>query len=419
MNKMILSALSVISFSLSLVACGSSGSSTAVPEAVTAGDEYSFEKNDAELSAGFKTAASDFSAELLKKVCAEDIAAGKNALVSPESVMLSLGLAANGAGGQTLKEFETLLGGDTETFNSDLSALMTAASSSEDVKFNIANSIWVREDERININKSYAETCKKRLDAESFLAPFNNGTLDKLNGWVSQKTDGMIDKILEEFAEDDLAVLINCIAFDAQWLSEYEDNDVKSGIFHPADGSKQICEMLSSDENIYLSDDSAEGFMKYYKGGRYAFAAMLPNEGVSLSDYVAGLTGSRLTQLLTGAQNAQVEVSMPEFKFDYSQDITDSVKSIGAQSAFTKAADFSNLSDAELYISSIVHKTHIEVSREGTKAAAATEVTITAKGLIIPDENVKRIVLDRPYLFMIVDTQTSLPVFIGAVNTVE
>ena len=99
--------------------------------------------------------------------------------------------------------------------------------------------------------------------------------------------------------------------------------------------------------------------------------------------------------------------------------IPDSVKSIGAQSAFTKAADFSNLSDAELYISSIVHKTHIGVSREGTKAAAATEVTLTAKGIIVPDENVKRIVLDRPYLFMIVDTQTSLPVFIGAVNTVE
>ena len=381
-----------------------------------------FEKNSGTLSEGFKTAAADFSLELLKKACAEQIAAGENALVSPESVMLALGLAANGAGGQTLQEFETLLGGDMESLNSDLSALMTAAAEDEDIDFGIANSIWVRDDaERISIKRSYAEVCKRRLDAESFLEPFDSSSVDRLNGWVSEKTRGMINSIKDSFEPDEVAVLLNCIAFEAKWETEYQPEQItEDSCFFISDDEYERCTMLSSVEKLYLSDDRAQGFIKPYKGGRYAFAAMLPDADISLSDYISSMTGEKFTKLIRSATDKYtVNAGIPEFKFDWGESIADSIRSMGLSTAFTDGADFSNMTDAQISISDIIHRTHIEVDSNGTKAAAVTAVTMRDNCVAMPDENEKTVILSRPFMFAIVDLETELPVFIGAVNTVS
>ena len=416
---------------LSAASCGNSGDASAPyinqPAAAAqaadiepAASKTSFEKSDSKVSDAFRKSAADFSAELLKKSALSDIKAGKNAFISPESVMMALGLAANGAGGDTLTQFLDMFGcKNMEEVNTALSALMSSAASNE--QLGIANSIWVR-DRDITLKQDYAEICKRRLDAESFLAPFSSETLAALNGWVNTKTKGMIPAIKDSFSEDEVAVLINCTTFEALWNDPYTNNP-EDDKFTAASGDKQDCKMLYSTEHTYIGDDQASGFLKYYDGSHYAFAALLPNEGVSISDYADSLTGEKLLKLFgEPSYDYTVRASIPEFKFDWGKSIAEAVSEMGLDKAFMPSADFSNMAETStglLYIGDVIHKTHIELDRSGTKAAAATEIEMKCGAALIDEEKIKRVYLDRPFIFAIIDLETSLPVFMGAVNSIE
>jgi serpin B len=102
--------------------------------------------------------------------------------------------------------------------------------------------------------------------------------------------------------------LINALAFDAEWEEIYEETQVSDGTFTLASGETQSVEMMYNTEHQYLDDGSATGFIKYYAARKYAFAALLPNEGVSVKDY-AGLLDT-----LRGAQDAEVKTAIPKFK---------------------------------------------------------------------------------------------------------
>ena len=127
-----------------------------------------------------------------------------------------------------------------------------------------------------------------------FRAPFDETTLADLNAWVSDRTDGMIPAILDRIPGSAMVYLVNALAFDGQWESVYRENQIHEGTFTAEDGAAQPVQMMYSQEYAYLEDGLATGFLKYYEGGTYAFAALLPNEGVSLEDYIASLTGEGL-----------------------------------------------------------------------------------------------------------------------------
>lgn len=427
--------LMALTMAASAVSCGSTESSEAgdiksgsVSIQPAADTGVGFEANEGDPDKAFSDHAADFAIELLKKSAADDIRSGNNAVVSPESVMFALALTENGAGGETLAEFEKLLGGDmkTEDINKALNQLMTAANSDGNVKFKIANSIWVRDDEnRIRMKKEFAEINKKRFDADSFAARFDDDTLRKLNGWVSDRTDGMIQKMLEKFSDSDVAVLLNCVCFNAEWAEGYNEHQIlKDQTFRSANNGDQTCTMLCSDEGRYISDGNAEGFIKAYNGGRYAFAALLPNEGMSAADYIDTLTGEGFVKMIRESERDKygLSVRMPEFSFDWNAHLSKALKEMGLKNAFTAGADFKNMAETasgQLYISEVIHKTHFELDRKGTKAAAATAVIMNDNAVEVREKEMKNMVLDRPFVMAIIDTQTNIPVFIGAVNSVN
>ena len=244
-----------------------------------------------------------------------------------------------------------------------------------------------------------------------------------LNHWVSDQTDGMIDKLLEQApSERTMLYLVNAVCFDAKWKKPYErENIQKDGVFTAADGTRQTADLLWSQESLYLSDDNTTGFMKYYDGGRYAFVGLLPNEGVSITDYVAGLTGGKLHALLNDPQHGTVEAAIPRFKASSSLELSDALKAMGVTDAFdSAAADLRAMGGApndQLYVSAVLHKTYLELDENGTKAAAVTAV-VTEAGCAEPPE-VHRVVLDRPFVYMIVDTHANLPLFLGTVTQMD
>ena len=182
---------------------------------------------------------------------------------------------------------------------------------------------------------------------------------------------------------------------------------------------------MHSTEDVYLSDgDAADGFMKYYLGGRYAFAALLPKEGVKLDDYVASLTGERLEKALQWDHSYDyVRACLPKFNVEYSDSLSDNLKAMGMPTAFVSGqADFRRMVDAGAqnspYISDVLHKTVVQLDEYGTKAAAVTAVIMAES--TAPGEDEPRgitISLDRPFVYMIVDTSSSTPVFIGTMES--
>lgn len=369
----------------------------------------------------FNAAYRNYAAELFKTACAEDIKAGTNVMISPESVMMALGMTANGAKGETLSQMETALGGQSiDTLNKAMQYRMTKYMNSSDVTFNAANSVWVRDDaERIKMKQDFCDKVKSAYNADSFLAPFDDTTLNDINTWVCNNTNNMIPTILEQIKESDVAYLINAMAFEGEWAESYEDYRVREDDkFTNGKGEEEKVSMLYSEESGYFKDENTTGFLKYYKGYDYAFMAMLPSEGTDIADYVANMDGEKLSKLWQSA-GGKANVCIPEFSYDYDKELSSDLKAMGMNIPFTEAADFSNMSEtSELYIELVIHKTHIELDRNGTKAAAATAVVMTDEAVMEPEE-VKEVYLNRPFVYAIVDTESGTPVFIGAVNTVN
>jgi len=354
----------------------------------------------------FKAAASSFAAELFK----DNYSKGKMTLVSPLSVLTALALVQNGAQGDTLAQLEQALGGlDRDTLNAYMRAYCDFLTESDELK--IANSVWT--DSSAEAKRAFLQKAVDSYSAQLFSAPLSDPkTVESINSWVKKNTDGMIPKIIEKADRYAVMMLVNAIAFDAKWETPYKRSDIEKLEFTSYSGSKKKTDFMCSTENIYLKDGGTVGFMKPYKNGRFAFAALLPDENTGIDDYVASLSGDKLMKIFSSAKRGnEVNVKMPKFRAEYSAQLIDTLKKMGVKDAFdSKTADFSSLiENRDAYIATVVHKTFIEVDEKGTRAAASTLVGADTMSLMEPYS----VCLNRPFVYMIVDTETNLPLFIG------
>ena len=169
--------------------------------------------------------------------------------------------------------------------------------------------------------------------------------------------------------------------------------------------------MIAEEVCDYVVSDQAQGIVKYYGGGEYAFVALLPNKYVLLSDFVASLDGGSLRSLLTNRQTGEVRIRLPKYEVEYTVDLSDALKNMGMTAAFGGKADFSGITGRrrDLRVDSVVQKTFFSVDENGTRAGAATEAPMYAS--VKPT-----FVFTRPFVYMLVDARNYLPLFIGAMN---
>lgn len=341
---------------------------------------------------------------------------GKNTLISPLSVLCALAMTANGAEEETLEQMEAVLGMTAEELNLYLYSYMKNLPQGDKYKLSLANSIWLTEDERFTVNQNFLQTNADYYGADIYKAAFDNQTCKDINNWVKEKTDEMIPEILDEIPVDAIMYLVNALAFEAEWSEIYEENQVRDGVFTKEDDTKQNADFMYGIEGTYLEDEKAAGFMKYYKGGKYAFVAMLPNEGVSISEYIASLNSESVNALLTNPQHTTVHTAIPKFETEYAVEMSEILKTMGITKAFdSDNAEFEGLGTStagNIFINRVIHKTFISVGEKGTKAGAATVVEVTDSAVEEPQEP-KKIYLDRPFVYMLVDCENKIPFFIG------
>ena len=364
-------------------------------------------------------AAADFGVCLFQASVEE----GKNTLISPLSVLYALAMTANGADGNTRAQMEQVMGMETEELNSFMRAYLDLLPESKVYKLSLANSIWFKDDPRFQVEQSFLQTNADYYGADAYKAAFDEATRNDINNWVKEHTDGMIPEILDEIPEDAVMYLVNALAFDAEWQEIYEAHQVWKGEFCLEDGPPRTVDLMHSEENRYLEDELATGFIKYYKDKQYAFAALLPNEGVTVQEYVDSLTGEHLMKLLSNPEKVTVFATMPKFETEYSVEMSEALMEMGMTDAFDyRISDFSRLGTYDsdglnICINRVLHKTFISVSEKGTRAGAATAVEMVAEGALLI-EDYKTVTLDRPFVYMLIDCQTNLPFFVGTMMDV-
>ena len=367
----------------------------------------------------FTASMADFSIELFKK----SITDGKNSLVSPLSVMLALAMTANGADSETLSQMEKLLGGDIplSELNEYLYGYVKGLPNEDKSKLRIANSIWFRDNEnRLRVESDFLQKNADYYGATAYKSAFDEQTLKDINNWVKSNTDGMIDSILDEISDDAVLYLINAVVFDAEWQNVYNKYNIQKGDFNDINGIVQTVDFMHSDEYKYLDDGKAIGFIKPYANNGYSFAALLPNEGITIDEYIDFLTGIGFINILENYESTTVYASMPKFEYEYEVQMNDILKALGMPDAFDSGkADFKKMatsSNGNIYIGEVLHKTYISVDELGTKAGAVTSIMMNDAGTPAEPKIVR---LDRPFVYAIIDNATNLPVFIGTLITMK
>ena len=342
----------------------------------------------------------------------------KNVLLSPLSVMLALSMTANGADGETKAQMEDVLGLPIEELNVYLYGYVRAITANASYMLNISNSIWFRN--QLNVKKDFLQANADYYGADAFGSEFDNDTVQAMNKWVEEKTNGVIKNMVEKLEPQDVMCLINTILFEAKWTSAFESNRIGEQTFTPLVGSVQKVMTMSSDESRYIEDNMATGFIKPFKGDRYSMAILLPNKGVNVKDYIAQLTPEGLLGTLRNVKRTTVVTRLPKFSYEFSWNMNDVLKGMGMENAFGNTANFNKMAELQkgdyLYIGNVMHKTKIQVDELGTVAGASTSVSMQMESII---PNQKYVLVDRPFVYMIIDNNTNLPLFMGVVTSIN
>ena len=360
---------------------------------------------------------SDFGIRLMQQTM-KSAEKDENVLISPLSVLLALYMTANGADGQTKEQMMQVLG---EDLNDYLKVYQESLPQGVNYKLNIANGIWFKDVESLQVQEDFLRTNYDYFNATLYKAPFNDTTCKEINNWVKENTDGMIDGILDEIDPDAVLYLINALSFDAKWSKPYNEYSVRDNcIFTKENGTEQKTTLMYSGEHVYLEDENATGFIKYYKENKYAFVAMLPKEGVTVANYMEWLTAEKLQETLANAKRTSVNAAIPKFETEYDIFLNDVLIQMGMQDAFSAAnVDFTKMAASDrgnIFINRVLHKTFISVDEIGTKAGAVTAVEMTDESAPMEMYNVY---LNRPFVYLLIDCETNQPFFIGTMMDVE
>lgn len=376
---------------------------------------------EAQRTVGAEEGYANFALDLLRASRTE----GENTLMSPLSVTLALGMTAMGASGDTAAEFQRVFGMDRETLGSYCQALIKdygqLGGSSET---NLVNSLWCDPD--LTLNDAFVKTCQDYFNAELFQADLQNAdTVKEVNKWVKEATRDMIPKVVDRFDDQAVLALINAVYFKNQFSRPFKTPTQEWTIdFQNADGTVSQPQGMSNGERneVYLSHENGQGVVLPYDDGKLGLLLMLPDEGVSLTDYLSTWNGQTISGLLKNQAERRVALTVPKFQAEWDGELSDALTALGLTDALDpEKADFTAMGSSvsgPLYIGSVIHKTAFEVNEKGTEAAAVTAVVMEATAAMPPDDLIV-LRFDRPFVYGIVDLENGAPLFLGTLENLS
>lgn len=338
-----------------------------------------------------------------------------NPAYSPLSVYLALGLVANGASGQSAQQFADLLGGDTDKVNALAAGVMTEYITTGDgPTLAVANSLWL--DNAFTVNPDYSVAARAVFRAEVATLNLQTEGQERINAWVEQMTNGLIEQIVEQVPPGALAYLVNALYFKGAWAEEFIPELTDNQSFTLADGTVvQVPTMLATDLYAsYFKTEAGEGIVLPYKGGRFGMLMVMPAAGVDQVSW----DGTQVAAWLAATEGyAGIELYLPKWESELAVDLTDSLKSLGLVAPFEGSGEdlvgIGTAGGRAGQITEVAHKAVVKVDEFGTEAAATTSAGMA---MAAPPTEPVMVHFNRPFVFALVDRDTGLPLFLGQVD---
>ncbi|MCG8608419.1 serpin family protein [bacterium] len=343
-----------------------------------------------------------------------------NIFISPLSISMALGMTLNGANGETKTAMEQTLelaGMSTDEINQSYRTLIDLLTQLDPrAVFDIANSIWYRagmnfEQDFLDRNQTYFDAVVGALDFE------DPRSVDIINDWVNENTNGKIPQIIDEITDELVMFLINAIYFNGTWTYEFDKEHTQDDVFILPGGSEQTCRMMiQTNEFNYMENDDFQAIDLPYGEGAFRMTIFLPRPNRDITGLVEGLDAENWNNWLHSFSKDSVTLQLPKFKMEYEIELNDVLSALGMGVAFDRwQADFTRMyKPGGTYISFVKHKTFLEVDEEGTEAAAATVVAIGIVS-VQPPRQMKYMRVDRPFLFVIRESHSGALLFMGKI----
>ena len=300
-------------------------------------------------------------------------------VLSPISVTYMLGMLNAGAAETTRDEITATLGfGSDPTAVNEFCKKMIEGAPNVDpaATVKIANCINVNSAKGLSLLKQYVNDMKNYYSAQVEDLDFTkSSTLEKINKWCSKNTAGMIPSILDELNPNAAMCLLNAIYFNADWKEKFDKNDTRNSSFTLPDGSVVTRELMHRKAIAQGCESELCSMLRIpFGSGGYSMYVMLPAEGKTTGDLIRDMSQQELTDHLDAIDMTphEVDILMPRFEIVSDIDLIKVLEPMGIKSAFSYSANFSNMSNASLYVSMMKQKAKIEVDEDGAKASAVT-----------------------------------------------
>ncbi|MEX0722082.1 MAG: serpin family protein [Balneolaceae bacterium] len=355
-----------------------------------------------------------FSFGIFKKTIAEE---DENVFISPLSISMALGMTMNGANGETYTQMRETLAFqdiDLEEINSgyqSLSDLLTTVDPK--VKMQIANSVWSRQG--FPVEENFTQSLKEYFNAESSELDFQDPkSVDVINGWVNDNTNGLIEDIIEVIPGSAMMYLINAIYFKGDWTYQFEEDKTRESPFHLENGETVTMDMMNQkrDFNIYFSDE-VKMIDLPYGDSLFSMKVLMPaDKETSIDDFAENqFTPQNFNSWIENLTTTETQLRLPKFEMEYEITLNDILKSMGMENAFMDGgADFTGINpNSRLFITEVKHKTFVSVDEVGTEAAAVTSVEM---GITSAPE-IPTMIVDRPFIFVIHEQNSGAVLFMG------
>jgi len=348
-----------------------------------------------------------------------------NLIYSPFSIYQALLMTYAGAEGETAQQMMDVLGvTDNNEIHNVMNALKLTLQAEptytiegmQPLIFNIANALWVQKD--FHFEQAFLDKLMANYAAGLALVDFNkpDEARDLINHWVEVRTNEKIKELIPTGMLNEMTrlVLTNAVYFKGAWTNRFDPARNTQEEFTSLDGAKSKVEMMNNSFTgaAFVEKDYSVVSLPY-EGGNFAMMAVLPEDFASFQTTMNADLLKEILEKLTES-HTMVHLTMPKFSFESSIDLGETLPAMGMSDAFDiNNADFSGMTGGkDLYISDVVHQAFIDVNEDGTEAAAATMVSMAPTSM--PGEAIT-LRLDRPFIYLIYNTQTNAVVFMGHV----
>ncbi len=361
-----------------------------------------------------------FAFNFYSQILQDEKTQNKNIFFSPLSIFMAFAIAYEGSEQNTAKEMQQVFGfePDDQKRKNQMSAMLSGLNHTEGwYNLEIANALWVKE--QYQIKQDYADTAK--TDYSSTVENVNFVTdqgINSINDWVKEKTNDKIQDILAPGSTDEFTrmIITNAIYFNAKWALEFNPTYTEEKDFWTDNENSSKVMMMKKPvgKYNYAKTDSLQALELKYLGGDISMLILLPHDIDGLKSLESSLDAEKIKSIQDAMTRQPITVQIPKFEFDTKYDLISPIQSLGVGDAFDpNLADFTKITDEQIYIQKAAHKAFVNVNEEGTEAAAITAlVAVASSG---PPEPVGEFIADHPFVFVIQKNDSDQILFVGRV----